>query len=354
MLSSEIGMTVLLTISPTILVAKQDAWISTFLAGLIAVGVAFVSTKVSLLYPYQTLIEYSKSILGKWLGKLIVIPFFIQWYTVLAIILRQAGELVQTTILQTTPLFPIILIMLILVIYVTYHGVESVARMSETLGPGIILMMFLVLALSINNIEWKRILPMVSDTGWVNLVKGSFSPASFLSECVMMTMFTSFMSEPKKSPFYSMLGVGFSCILVSLSTLMIILTIGPNISSKMWYPFFEMTRNISVFQFIENLDAVVIVIWFSSVFVKLTLYFFMTCYGTAQYFNLRNWKWMIVIVAPIIVILTYLPKNVDEASITYPKQFWLPYVFPINIIGIPIFLWIVGTIRKKIKPNSDA
>jgi spore germination protein KB len=354
MATFEMGMSILLTITPTIVEVKQDAWISSLLAGLISVGVAFVSTKVSLLYPNQTFIEYSQSILGKWLGRFIMVPYFIQWYTVLAIILRQAAELVQTTILQTTPLFPILLIMILLIMYVSYHGVESIARMSETLGPGVVIMVVIVLALSINNIEWKQMFPVVSDSGWMALIKGSFPPASFLSECVMMTMFTSFMAQPKKAPFYAMLGVGFSCVLFSLSTLMVILTIGSNMAAKMWYPFFEMARNISLVEFIENLDALVIVIWFSSVFIKLSLYFFMTCYGTAQYFHLKNWKWLIGIVAPIVVILAMVPRNVDEASVVYPKQFWLPYVFPINMIGIPILLWIVGMIRKKMKLNSGS
>jgi spore germination protein KB len=47
----EFGMTLLLTQSPAIAAAKQDAWMSLTVAGLAGVGITFVAGKLSLLYP---------------------------------------------------------------------------------------------------------------------------------------------------------------------------------------------------------------------------------------------------------------------------------------------------------------
>ena len=88
--SLEIGMVLLLTQSPAIEEAKQDAWISFVFAGLAGIGITFAAGKLSLLYPNQTFIQYSQSILGKWLGRIIVIPYFIHWLSVIGVIFRQS------------------------------------------------------------------------------------------------------------------------------------------------------------------------------------------------------------------------------------------------------------------------
>ena len=87
--------------SPTFQDAKQDAWISYLLAAILGTLIVFVSSKAALLYPGKTLIEYSKLIFGKWLGILIVIVYLIQWYSVIADILREFAEFTITIFFPT-------------------------------------------------------------------------------------------------------------------------------------------------------------------------------------------------------------------------------------------------------------
>lgn len=350
MIGLNLGMTILLTLSPMIAEAKQDAWISTVISGGISLFIASVATRLSLLHPDQTLIEFSQTILGRWLGKIIVIPYFIMWNTVIAIILRQFGEALQIMVLPLTPLWVIMLIILLLTTHAVYsRGIVTVARSSEVLGPIIVLLVSIVLLLSINHLKISKLLPVYYDTGWLSIVKGSLSPASFLGECVMMTMLMSFMRDPRKGPRSVMLGMGLASFFIVLSTLLVLLTIGSNLSGKMLYPFFEATRVISLFQFIENIDAIVIVIWLSSIYIKLSLYLFINSYGMAQWLEIKNWRHMIWLISPFVFVMALLPKNIVESSINYPTTFWLPYVFTINMLAIPLLLWIVGILRKKLK-----
>ena len=76
MFTFEVGQSLLLVILATIRTAKQDAWISILIAGGIGVALTFLATTLGSLYPKQTLIEFSQTILGKWLGKLLLIPYF--------------------------------------------------------------------------------------------------------------------------------------------------------------------------------------------------------------------------------------------------------------------------------------
>jgi spore germination protein KB len=107
----DLGMTLVMTLSPSLEAAKQDAWLSIIVAGLIALLVALLATRAAHLYPGQTLIEYSETILGAWLGKAVVITYLVQWYTIIPIVLSQFTDLVQIMLLQGTPREAVALLM---------------------------------------------------------------------------------------------------------------------------------------------------------------------------------------------------------------------------------------------------
>lgn len=102
MFTFETGNLILLTISPAIKEAKQDTWIAYLIASLLGVLIVYVATKIALLYPHHTLIQFSKLILGKGLGVVIVITYLFQWYSVVPFILRESADFLNTILLPET------------------------------------------------------------------------------------------------------------------------------------------------------------------------------------------------------------------------------------------------------------
>ncbi|GMA61885.1 hypothetical protein GCM10025859_23250 [Alicyclobacillus fastidiosus] len=102
-------------------------------------------------------------------------------------------------------------------------------------------------------------------------------------------------------------------------------------------------------RFIQNLDVVIVAVWIFSVFVKLSLYLFILSYGSAQWLGIKNWKIILWIAAPIMLILAMLPPNNVIVSVIYPQKFWSPYIVPVDFLAIPTLLWGVGTIRKRLE-----
>lgn len=343
----DLGMALIMTLTPSLQAAKQDAWMSILVAGCIVLLVSFLVTKLALLYPGQTLIEFSQSILGKWLGNIVVVIYLIQWYTIIPIVLRQFSDLVEIMILPSTPKQAVILIMIILIVYATYlGGIEGIGRCSEILGPIILLMVIFVLALSVGNIDWKHLLPVYVDSGLKGIIMGATAPASYLGHAVEYVMLATFLINPSKGAPYVYWAVIAATFFVMISMIMAIITVGVNLSPKMWYPFFEMTRKISLFGFLENFDAITIVIWVASVFIKLAVYLFITSYGTAQFLQVKNWRTMVWFIAPVMLVFALIPQNVSEATNHYLLNYWVPVALPLNMIGLPLLLLIVGKIKQ--------
>ncbi|MEH7418449.1 endospore germination permease [Neobacillus drentensis] len=351
----DIGMTLLLTQTPAIAAAKQDAWICFVIAGAASIGLIFIAGKLSLLYPNQTFIEYSQTILGKWLGRIIVIPYFIQLIPTMGIILRESSDFIQMNLFRNTPLLVLILLMLYLMVYVTYKGgIEGIARCSEMIGPVIIIVIILTMLLSINNIQWKQILPVYVDSGWGAIAKGSLAPVAFLGEANVIMMLTCFTTEPKKSVSITIKGIVMISIIIILNTVEVIMVFGSGLASRIWYPYFEMVRYISAMEFLQNIEIIPTVIWILSVFIKLSTFLFVTSHGIGQLFHLKDWRKVIWIIALTLIPLSVLYRNIDVSSIEFPNNFFIPYVLPINMVAIPLLLLIVGTIKKTRKEKRDS
>jgi len=107
-----------------------------------------------------------------------------------------------------------------------------------------------------------------------------------------------------------------------------------------------MIRFISIMEFLQNIEIFVLVIWFLSVFIKLSTYLFITSYGIADFLHLKNRGKVVWITALVIIPISMYFPNIITASIEFPEKIYLPYIVPINMVGIPLILLIVGTIRK--------
>ncbi|OFW78127.1 MAG: hypothetical protein A2201_05065 [Alicyclobacillus sp. RIFOXYA1_FULL_53_8] len=348
----ESGMSLLLTFQPAIKQAHQDAWMSLLLAGVIGGLVAFVSGRLSVLYPGQSLVTISETILGKWLGKAIVIPYFVMWYSVIGIILRQACSFLHIALFQQTPMWVLMSVLSLLIIYVTYAGgIEAIARISEVVGPIILFTLLVVVLLNLNNVNLHNLLPVYTDSGWLNIVKGSFAPASFFGESVMLTMLLPFLSSPQSGIPKALWAILISDLILVFAMVSVIATFSI-LSSKMLYPFFDMTRFISVLDFIQNVDVFVVIVWILSVFVKLSMYLFISSYGTAQWLHLKTWRSPIWFIVPVSFVFGVAFRNAVTASVDYPQKYWIPFVLPVNMLAIPLLLWFVGLLRKRKQGTS--
>ncbi|MDQ0877607.1 spore germination protein KB [Paenibacillus sp. V4I3] len=346
MATVEISMTIWLTIAPTIQKANQDAWISLILAGIVGMAITYSVTKLSSLFPSLTIVQFSQHILGKWVGRTVCLLYFAGWYTVAAVILRVMSEFLQQMLFHDTPSWVISIIMITAMIYVNYKGgIEGIARFSEIAGPLIVLGIVFTLLLNTTNLKLKLLLPVYADTGLLPILKGSLHNASFLGESIMIMMITPFLLKPERSLKYALMAILFPSLLVTVSTIMVITTFGTKMGGQLFYPYFTMVRFISFLDFVQNMDVWIIFIWIFSVFVKLSLYLFINSYGTAQLLNIKNSKSLVLFVAAFLFIISIIPLNAVSVM-EYADRVWIKYVFPINIIALPIVMLIVGHFRR--------
>lgn len=339
------GMTILLTVNPAVMAAGRDAWLSTAAAGLLGVLSAFVHARVNRRFPRQTLVDFAGRIVGKGVAQAIILLYLLFWYVVLAMILRQYTEFILSTILPSTPLLVPLVLLLLVGVYVTVMGIEALARCAELFGPFILLGIFVPLLLTADDMDMGNVLPVYADSGWMTILQGSLPTLSFLGDCVIMWMLYAFVPEGHKGPKYVMLGVGISGFLTCAAAFLAIGVMGEGQSANITYPYFNLIRNTSYFDFVQNLDSLVIAIWIVSVFVKVSLYLFACAYGTAQWLKVRRWRRTLWFVAPTVFVISLIPRDFVESSVLFPQKIAIPYILPIHVFGIPLLLWATAAKR---------
>ncbi len=344
-LSMQIVMTILLTPSAAIQEAKQDAWLS----GIISIIYAWITIASSLYvcskYPQLNFYKVSQKVLGKILGSILSFILLVSFTIVLSAILRQYASFIVGTILPQTPISVVIICMLLVAIYPTYHGIGVIGRISEIVGPLVLLGIFLPAVLGVGNLNLKWLLPIYFDSGMLPIMKGSLTPAVFLIDAVLILWLHNLVDKNQKNfQKYFYFSILCSGLITLITTLLIILTFGPEIASSYVYPFLMLERYISIIGIIENLDSIVITIWILSIFVKICLYLFVISYGFSQMFKGRSHKKTIFWVSPIVLMLSLLPQNTLQISIEFPRYIAVPFILPLWM-GLPVLMAIIVKVR---------
>ena len=338
-----------LIITPVIGISNQDAWLSMLVGGGIGVVITALVVHLSILHPNQTLAQFSQALLGKWLGRIIVLPYLIVWFMLSIVFLRSFVDFIQLVLVdQETPTLAIMILFMGIMIYLTCStGITGIGRYCEIVGPVIILALIVSFVLNIGNLHLHHLLPVYSDSGWATILKGSLTPAFWLAGPTLLVT-VSFMQPPQKALSSSILGIGIIVIMVVIATLMVLLVFGPNLATKLRFSYIMYVKTIDVFEFIQNMDVLILLVWIFGISAHLSLYFFIANYEMAHWFHVKKWRRFIWFSAPVVLVMAMLIPN-D----TVINSFWnilFSVIFPVLSIGIPLLLWIISLVKKQFAP----
>lgn len=326
--------------------AKQDGWISLLLAT--AIGTLFMILTVTLIHRHdrQTIVEISYSLLGKPIGFLIGMMYAWFYLHLAAILLREMGDMVKSTILNITPLFVIILMIAILVFWATYHGLEVIARSTELFFPigliGFLLSNLLVIPL----MKSENILPVMAE-GVTPIIKGAFPVIGFtFAEMSIFFMVIPFVNNHKKLlklTISSGIVAGLSLTVMVVTT---ILVLGVNAAGVSIFAPLTVVRLIDLGDFLTRVETIMSITYFFTIIVKMSLSFYAGVLATAQTFHLSDYR---AILTPLIIIVVSLSIIISESIIEfldYASHAWTPYALIFSLV-IPLLLLSISYIKGK-------
>jgi spore germination protein KB len=323
--------------------AQNDLWMSSLLSFFLGFVAIAAADRLHRLFPKQTIIQYSERIIGKAGGSIIGLVYVFVSFHACGSIVRQYAEFVKVNFMFKTPTLLIIGTMILLAAFAVRGGVELVARSALLLTP-IFMLPIVFLLLAIPDMEISNIFPILSH-GIVPVLKGTLLPQSWASQFFLMSFFLPCLTDPEKAKKWSLLTLGAVVISMTYVNLTALFVLGPDTADKI-YPVLDVFRLISIAEFFENLEALLMAMWIVGNFVKISFFYYTAVVSLGQWLKLEDTRPFVFPIGIVIVAFSLwdLPGFIELGNfLTTVSPFYLPTVY----ILIPMFLLAAALLRKR-------
>ncbi|MGP3561745.1 GerAB/ArcD/ProY family transporter [Geobacillus sp. BK01] len=331
--------------------AEQDMWLSPFWASLIGFLTVHLSVQLHGLYPKKTPIEYSVEILGWFFGKLVGLLFLLFYFHVTSIIIREYGEFVVGNFLFHTPIQFVMGTMVFVCAVAVRSGVEVLGRLAQILVPVVIVLLVIIVLLLLPDIDPETMLPMFENGLWPSIM-GAATPQSWFSECFLMAFLLPHVIDEDHGRKWGNIGV-IAVMLTLFFTNLVTLFVFGNTTGQFVYPVMSVVRYISIADFLEHVEAVVMALWVVGVFLKICVFYYVSVSAMALWLGLSQYK-PLVFAAGCMLWLCSIWSARDLIEMTHflgtSGSFYLTSVQTV----IPFILLVIAKWRKRAASSSTA
>ncbi|HUC92184.1 MAG TPA: endospore germination permease [Paenibacillus sp.] len=344
----EIGSAAVIGFTPG---AKQDAWLSVTAAALIGTALTAWHSMILQQYPGKNLYE----ILGRQIGKkgaLILTAVYTTYFLYLsARVVRDFCELMNTVIFVRTPFEIIALTVMIVIVYGVYLGIEVLGRTSEIFTPyslGFLLLVSIMLVFG-GDVQLHHILPVLPD-GLLPVWKGLFPTAVTFpfGEMVAFLVIGAALKQSSSLAKTMLSGIAASGVLLIYFSFLKIFVLGGDVMERSMFPLLEAAKFVSIANFVERLDALIVFTMMTGLFIKISLFLYAALKGIG-FLSGKDYRpfalpmGLLVVVAAI-VIASGIAEHVQEGLILVPYWLHLPLQY-----GVPLVIGLVALRHKKKK-----
>ncbi|REK76844.1 GerAB/ArcD/ProY family transporter [Paenibacillus paeoniae] len=337
----------MLLVLPSLIVsaAKQDAWLSGMLGFIVGWPVAWFLYKFSRLYPKLTIVQYSRRLLGKWLGGLVAIFYLYYYLTNVSVILREVGDFITTQFLTETPIMVIHLLMVILIIWSMKSGIETIARTGETFFPWNALLFIALIILLLPQVQMDRIQPIMTE-GLRNINYASLYSSTFtFCEMNVFLMILPQVANSKHTERDYLIGAFLGGMAICSIVMLTLVVIGPNLIPSLIYPTYSAAQKINIGNFLQRVEAILAINWIISTYFKIILNFYALMLGLTQLLKLRDTRSMTVPVGLIAFGLAFAVTP-NTVHFNYMINYYIYWDITCAIV-LPLLLYAIHLIRKK-------
>ncbi|QHW33196.1 endospore germination permease [Paenibacillus rhizovicinus] len=336
--------TVVLTVpSITMNTAGRDMWATPVVSSLFGALVIVVMCKLHERYPRETFVQYCESILGAYVGRLIALFYLVSFLYTNGLVLRQYGEFIAATFLMETPMVFVLLSLIAVSAYAVHQGLEVWARASQLLTPIALVFVLFMLVLMIPDMQVKEMFPIM-EYGPLPLLRSTIVPSSWFSQFFFISFFLPYLAKKSisamKWTFISLATIMVTILIVNLAVLLIF----GNTNKGFNYPFLNAVRYISLSDFLEHIESLLMATWLVAIFIKVTMVYYVTALGSAQLLRLSDYR---MLIAPIglLMILFSIWCAPDFQELKQLIGGSVPFFYQLILMVIPLLMLGVALAR---------
>ncbi|MEF3305630.1 GerAB/ArcD/ProY family transporter [Paenibacillus sp. GYB003] len=317
--------------------AGYSGWICIAAAAVVGIGLSSAALPFCLKRSNDYLGLYGHKYIGTLPHKILMLIFAFYFLHLAAYILREFVDFFSQVYLQETPPWAIAVFILFVAACLVQLGASGISRFAQ--GCFLLIgLMFLVKPLFFLEEYDGALVSALMRVGDIRtLWSETYNIVPWYGELFMLIFFVPELQKPQSARsilwFAALAG---TYILLSEYILMIAL-FGPELSGALSYPALELAGFIRLGDFLQNLDPLIVSVWFMAYFIKLSLIFYAGVLTFSHACSIKEIRLFTMPLAAIVVGLSLiLAKNSVELAYYFDRS-WatfallvecLPLVYP--------------------------
>lgn len=333
--------------------AKEDAWIALLISLGLGIFITLFFIYLANLLPGKNLFEMFEYCFSRPIAIGISLLYSVYFLYYACRIIRDFGELIASIVLPITPIEVSTFALVIVIGFILYLGLEVLARTAEIFTPyavtfNILLFIFLYVG---GNLDISNIKPILGE-GLQPLWKVIF-PFELIrpyGQLLVLTLLLNNVTNSKYSKKIIVVSVTFASILLILSSLLIVLSLGYDVALRSTFPLLSAARLVSIGEFLQRIDAIVIFCMMLGTLVKSAIYFYSGLQGLEYVFKLPFRMFVVPMASIVSLFSIFIARNyldhIKEGLEVGPFILHLALQFVVPTILVSIIL-----VKKRIQSS---
>lgn len=300
----------------------------------------YVTVKLCRYFEGKNIIEWSKSLFGKWIGSiygLIVMLIFYLWGLLMLFVFI---EIIIYTQLPQTSRMLLIFFILAVTTYILRRGLSTFSRFVELFAPLTIVMLLLINVPQFMNISFNNYLPLRTLTEYGSeFFHYEIIAQLFVFRAVFtLYFFNPYMKQDSNLYLSSVLGTSVSVLQVFLALFLPLGIFGQNFVNRLTFPYQESLETVSLTILpIDRISILTSIIWQLIIVYVLYVSFFAVIRGFRTFVQIKNEKWLTYGLITLTFFVALYP--VSREFVIQAIVYWsYAGIFFLSIV--PMFVWL--------------
>ncbi|WP_339838851.1 endospore germination permease [Paenibacillus sp. FSL R7-0272] len=268
--------------------AGHDMWLSPIIGSVIGLAAIGISLGLARMYPGKSLIESSVLVAGLIPGKLVGLIYILFMPHLTGLIIREYGEFIANNALPRTPMFVIMGTMMLVCAINVRLGIEVVGRTAQVFVTLVMAMLGLVFVLLIGELHPSELFPFM-ENGPMPAVKGALAPAAWFSEYIVIAFLLPYVNRQKRTARVMLGSLLTTTIVMTVINVVCLFLIG-DLTDTFVFPVMIAARYITIADFLQHIESLIIAVWIFGMFVKVSVFLYISVTSTAEWFGLKDYK----------------------------------------------------------------
>ncbi|RED59456.1 MULTISPECIES: GerAB/ArcD/ProY family transporter [Cohnella] len=330
--------------------AMQDAWLAVPAALALQMLFLPLCLAVARRTGDKTFMAYLDDLWGKKTGRIAIGLFSLACpFLILTMTLRNLGDFISTSLMPETPTDALYLLMMGAVVYINRAGVAVCGRTGEILSFFAVSLLSIIFVSLVPSMKADNLLP-VFEYGWRPIASGAVPLLAFpyLESVLFLFFLPRLRYSHWKRAVYASLAISGGIFL--LLTLFTIAVLGETIVANVSFPSYFVVRTISVGDFYERFEVLITILWFITIFMRLSLLMHVSSAGLAHAFQLKSPQALLIPLS----LIGLLVANFIWPNVSYLREIF--NIWPIYALlfgaAFPFVVWLTGCFVRRTRGVS--